>query len=112
MKIFLDQFRHKSKILPHGSSENLWCTLTQRKIKVNTDIPSEKLIIIPLIQLNFLQINFLEIRNEHLDNNLKTQLNSFLKDYKNLFQPPDAKLTFTTNINARIRTTDNEPIYS
>lgn len=88
---------------------------TLKELKAILDIPAEKLIIpnnnknfkIPLLQHNFSQVNNIEIRTEHLDDSLKKQLTSFLKNYKDMFQPPDSKLTYTTNIKAKIRTTDN-----
>lgn len=93
---------------------------TLKELKAVLDIPSEKLIIpngnkkfyIPLLQHKFSELNNIEIRTDHLDDKLKLQLTTFLKNYKDMFQPPDSKLTYTTNIKAKIRTIDNEPIYS
>lgn len=42
----------------------------------------------------------------------KKQLKSFLENFQDLFQPPDEKLPFTTRIEATIRTTDENPVYS
>lgn len=93
---------------------------TLKELKAVIDTSSEKLIIpqkhlkfsIPLLQHNFTQVNIIEIRTEHLDYELKNELTKFLKNFKDLFQPPDSRLSYTTNIKAKIRTTDNEPIYS
>lgn len=90
---------------------------TLKEIKAVIDTSKEKLIIdskfeIPLLQRKLQMINKIDIRDEHLETHEKEKLHNLLEQYKDLFQPPNEKLTFTTKVNADIRTIDDNPIYS
>lgn len=90
---------------------------TLKELKAVIDTSKEKLIlegnfVIPLLQYKLQEVNKINIRNEHLEEHQKSELEKILKDYQDLLQPPDEKLPFTTKIKADIRTTDDNPIYS
>lgn len=81
------------------------------------DTKNAKLIInqiheIPLLQHKLQEVNKIVIRDNHLLPFQKEKLHTLLQDYKEIFQPPDSKLSFTTRIKAEIRTIDDNPIYS
>lgn len=90
---------------------------TLRELEAVIDTSNEKLIIknthdIKIHQHELQEINKIQIRNDHLKDLQKKQLNNLLAKFQDLFQPPDDKLPFTTKVTAEIRTTDNNPIYS
>ena len=90
---------------------------TLRDLNAVIDIPTGKILIpgnheIHILQHELNQINKIVIRDEHLNNNEKSKLNALLKNYQDLFQPPDERLPFTTKVEATIRTTDESPVYS
>lgn len=90
---------------------------TLKELKAIINIAKEKIILpnnfeIPLLQYQFQQVNKIQIRDNHLNDAEKNMLNTFLIEFQDLFQPPDEKLPFTTRINANIRTTDENPVYS
>lgn len=55
--------------------------------------------------------NNIIIRNNHLNDEEKRNLQLVLDDFPAIFQEPNSKLTFTTKVKATIRTTDNNPVY-
>lgn len=90
---------------------------TLKEIKAVIDTSNEKLIIdskfeIPLLQRKLQMINQINIRDDHLQKFEKEKIHELLQQYKDLFLPPDEKLTFTTKIKADIRTVDENPVYS
>lgn len=90
---------------------------TLKELKAVIDTSNEKLILnnefmIPLLQYKLQEVNKIQIRNEHLEKHEKTELDKLLKEFQDLFQPPDEKLPFTTRVKAEIRTTDESAIYS
>ena len=90
---------------------------TLKELKAVIDTSKEKLIlegkfVIPLLQYKIQEVNKVHIRNEHLEEYQKSELDKVLKEIQDLFQPPDEKLPFTTKVKADIRTTDDNAIYS
>lgn len=78
-------------------------------------MPKKKLpnkVEIPLLQHKFQEVNKIQIRNDHLPNNEKKRLGNFLTSFQDLFQSPDEKSPFTTKIKAKIKTTDETPVFS
>lgn len=68
--------------------------------------------VIPLLEHQLQEINKIHIREEHLQPQERQNLLTILEKYQDLFQPPDEKLSFTTQVRAEIKTTDDNPIYS
>lgn len=90
---------------------------TLKELKAVIDTSKEQLIlenkfIIPLLQYKLQEVNQIKIRNEHLNKYQREELNNVLKEFQDLFQPPDQKLPFTTRVKAEIRTTDENAVYS
>lgn len=90
---------------------------TLKELKAVIDTSNEKLILdnkftIPLLQYKLQEVNKINIRNDHLEKHQKEKLENVLKEFQDLFQPPDEKLPFTTKVKADIRTTDENAVYS
>ena len=88
-----------------------------KEIKAVIDTANEILIIdgthiIPLQQYRLQEVNKINIRDNHLNQNEKRMLHDLLQEYQDLFQPPDSKLPFTSQVKATIRTKNETPVYS
>lgn len=57
-------------------------------------------------------VNTIDIRNGHMTQKQKTQLNLLVGRYENLFCDPNERLTFTTSVVAEIQTKDESAVYS
>lgn len=57
-------------------------------------------------------INQIVPRTEHLNKDQKAQIKRIIDQYYELFTLPDERLTYTTNVVAEIRTSDDNPVYS
>lgn len=62
-------------------------------------------------KMNYGSCNNVIIRDSHLNKDEKDTLKKILNDFPNIFQEPNSKLTFTTKVQATIRTVDNDPVY-
>ena len=90
---------------------------TLKELKAVIDTSNERLIlenqfVIPLLQYKLQEVNKINIRDSHLDEYQRDELNKILKKFQDLFQPPDEKLPFTTRVKADIKTTDENAVYS
>lgn len=88
-----------------------------KEIKAVIDTANEILIIdgthtIPLQQYRLQEVNKINIRDNHLNQNEKGMLHDLLQEYQDLFQPPDSKLPFTSQVKATISTKNETPVYS
>lgn len=57
-------------------------------------------------------VNAIDLRVNHLDDEQKKKIQSIIKQHKNLLSEPNEKLTYTTVVKGKIRTTTEEPVYS
>ena len=58
------------------------------------------------------RLNFNNIRTEHLNNEERSQLLKLCGEYSNIFYKENTDLTFTHNVKHKIRTVDEDPIYT
>uniref|UniRef100_A0AB38Z2N7 RNA-directed DNA polymerase n=1 Tax=Chalana errantivirus TaxID=3078400 RepID=A0AB38Z2N7_9VIRU len=87
-----------------------------KDLKAVIDTSGEKLIfpdghIIPLLQQPFQEVNKIIVRDDHLNDTNKEKLRNLLQNYQDVFKDDESKLPFTTKVEAKIRTTDENPVY-
>lgn len=88
-----------------------------KELKAVVDPVQQMLIIdkihkIPLLEYRLQEVNNLTIRDNHLKEDERRKLNEVLASFQDLFQPPDKKLPYTSQVKATIRTKDDAPVYS
>lgn len=65
-----------------------------------------------LKQLTSQSVNAINIRNDHMTEEQKAQLNEVVKNHGNLFSDPNEKLTYTTSVIGEIQTKNEDAVYS
>lgn len=59
-----------------------------------------------------LRKNLINLRTDHMNDEEKTLITNLCQDYKDIFYCEDIPLSFTNKIKHKIRTSDNEPIFT
>lgn len=67
---------------------------------------------IPIKEIRIQAVNNLNIRAEHMSKEQFTSITNLTKKFSSLFSKPNDRLSFTTCVQAEIRTTSDAPIYT
>lgn len=67
---------------------------------------------IPIKEKRIQAVNNLNIRTEHMSKEQFTSITNLTKKFSSLFLKPNDRLSFTTCVQAEIRTTSDAPIYT